>query len=247
MKKKLAVIILAAGKGKRLGGKSQKVVKKLLGRPMLIYLLDTLELLYPEKIVLIVGHKKEEVFEELRERKVEYAQQQVPRGTGDAVIKASGVMADYRGDVLILCGDVPFITADTLKNLVKEHAASDNSSTILTFNVDNPTGYGRIKRNGSGTVKSIVEELSATEEERRIGEVNSGIYVFDKEELFTALNKVQPDPVKGEYYLTDVIEILSREGKRIGTCTTGKPEECMGINTEEDFIKAETLLKERIK
>ncbi|HNS32370.1 MAG TPA: sugar phosphate nucleotidyltransferase [bacterium] len=243
MGKKLAVLILAAGKGKRLGGQSQKVVRTLLGKPLLLYLLETIDSLHPQRIVLIVGYKKEEVFAQLKERKVEYAEQNLPKGTGHAVMQASSILKEYSGDILILCGDVPFITISTLRKLLEKHKKSGNCGTILTVVMENPFGYGRIKRNGKGSVKSIIEEINATGEEKEIKEINAGIYVFDKMELFKALNDVVPDKVKGELYLTDVVEILSSSGKKIDTHTTDKPEECLGINTLEDMIKAETFLK----
>jgi len=247
MRTHLAVVVLAAGQGKRLGGKSQKVVRKILGKPILLYLLDTIEKISPDKIVIIVGHKKEEVFEQLKNKSVQYAEQNVPRGTGDAVMQAKKVLKNYKGDILILCGDVPFITAGTLGRLVRTHKMNENCGTILTAFLDNPTGYGRIKRNGDGNVLSIVEELNATERERTIKEVNAGIYVFNKSRLFYALDKVLPDKVKKEYYLTDVVSILSLYEKKIGTYTTERPEECMGINSIEDMEKAKRFLLEKEK
>mgnify|MGYP000918405688 FL=1 len=246
MKRKLVVLILAAGKGKRLGGESQKVVKKLFDKPLLLYLIETVEMLKPDRIVLVVGHKKEEVFEQMKDRKVEYVEQQLPMGTGHAVMQADEVLKDYHGDILILCGDVPFITISTLKKLIETHTSNRNCGTILTVYPENPFGYGRIIRNGKGTVESIAEEINATEEEKAIKEVNAGVYIFNKKKLFTALKYLKPDRIKGEYYFTDVVEILSSQGQTINTYTTDKPEECIGINTSEDFRKAETLLR-RIK
>ncbi|MBN1445923.1 MAG: NTP transferase domain-containing protein [Candidatus Omnitrophica bacterium] len=244
MKTNLAVIILAAGQGKRLGGESQKVVKKISGRPMLLYLVNTIERLSPERIILIVGFKKEEIFEQMEGIAVEYAEQKVLRGTGDAVLQAKKILDDYRGDILILCGDVPFITGETLNSLIAEHRESGNCGTILTAFLDNPFGYGRIKRNGAGNVASIVEELNASEDEKAIKEINSGIYVFDKKALFLALDKVLPDEIKKEYYLTDVVKILSSMGEKMGTYTTRRPQECMGINNIHDFEEAQRFLSE---
>jgi bifunctional UDP-N-acetylglucosamine pyrophosphorylase/glucosamine-1-phosphate N-acetyltransferase len=245
MKTNLAVIILAAGQGKRLGGESQKVVKKISGRPMLLYIVNTIEKLSPDRIILIVGFKKEEVFEQLKDRAVEYAEQKVLRGTGDAVMQAKNILNNYDGDVLILCGDVPFITESTLNSFIAKHRESGNCGTVLTAFLENPFSYGRIKRNGAGNVASIVEELNASEEEKAIKEINSGIYVIDNKSLFLALEKVLPDAIKKEYYLTDVIKILSSMGEKIGTYTTRSPQECMGINSIHDFEKAKQFLSER--
>ncbi len=247
MKTHLAVVILAAGHGKRLGGKSQKVLRKILGKPIILYLLGTIEKISPDRVVVIVGYKKEEVFEQLEGRKVQYAEQKVLRGTGDAVMQAKSTLKNYKGDVLILCGDIPFITSDTLGSLFSVHKAGKNCGTILTAFLSNPSGYGRIKRNGDGNVHSIVEELNATQKERAIKEVNTGIYVFNKRKLFHALDRVLPDKVKKEYYLTDVISILSSEGEKIGTYTTEKSDECMGINNLDDIEKAKQFLKKKEK
>ncbi|HOL21972.1 MAG TPA: sugar phosphate nucleotidyltransferase [bacterium] len=234
----LVITILAAGQGKRLGGESQKVVRKILGKPMLLYLFNTIEKLTPYKIIVVVGYKKEEVFEQLMDKKVEYVEQMLLKGTGDAVLQTKRVLTNYKGDILILCGDVPFVTINTLNNLITTHRDEKNDGTILTTFVDNPTGYGRIKRDKKRNVLSIVEELNTTPEEKDIKEINAGIYIFKKEPLFDALSRVEPDKIKNEYYLTDVIKILSNKGKRIGTYTTETPEECLGINSIPDIEKA---------
>ncbi|MGI6595166.1 MAG: NTP transferase domain-containing protein [Elusimicrobia bacterium] len=242
MDSNLAVVILAAGKGKRLGGASQKVLREILGKPMLLYLLDTIEKINPQKTIIIVGYKKEDVFKQLKSKRVEYAEQLHLKGTGDAVLQAKMHLENYQGDVLILCGDVPFITTKTINNLILAHRKTDNTATILTALIDNPTDYGRIKRDGEGRVLAIVEELSATAEEKSIKEINTGIYIFKKEPLFDALSKVALDEIKKEYYLTDVIKILSDEGKTIGTHMTETPEESLGINSVEDIEKATHFL-----
>ncbi len=244
MKTHLAVVVLAAGQGKRLGGKSQKVVRKILGKPILLYLLNTIENLAPDRVIIIVGYKKEEVFEQLKDRNVQYAEQNIPRGTGDAVLQARKALRNYEGDILILCGDIPFISQETLSSLVSAHKKNKNCGTILTAVIDNPTGYGRIKRNEGGNVQSIVEELNATESERAIREVNAGIYVFNKKKLFSALDRLLPDAVKKEYYLTDVVSMLSLQGEKIGTYTTERPDECLGINSIEDIERAKNFLIE---
>jgi len=248
MDSNLAVIILAAGQGKRLGGESQKVVREILGKPMLLYLFEAIEKLTPYKIIVVVGYKKEEVFEQLKNKKVEYAEQTVLKGTGDAVLRAEESLINYKGDVLVLCGDVPFVTIGTLNKLISTHRQKKNCGTILTAFLDVPTGYGRIKKDGQGRVLAIVEELNATPEEKSIKEINAGIYIFKKEPLFNALLQVQPDKIKKEYYLTDTVKILSDSGKIIGTYTTETPEECLGINSIKDIEKAtQFLLTRRMK
>ncbi|MCM8762096.1 MAG: sugar phosphate nucleotidyltransferase [Candidatus Omnitrophica bacterium] len=242
MDSNLVIIILAAGQGKRLGGESQKVVREILGKPMLLYLFNTIEKLKPYKTIVVVGYKKEEVFEQLKDKNVEYAEQTSLKGTGDAVLQTKGLLTDYKGDILILCGDVPFVTIETLNKLITTHRDQKNDGTILTAFVDNPTGYGRIKRDEKRKVLSIVEELNASPGEKDIKEINAGIYIFKKEPVFEALSKVKPDKIKNEYYLTDVVKILSTEGKKIGTYTTETPKECLGINSIKDIEEATHFL-----
>jgi len=241
----LAVIILAAGQGKRLGGNSQKVVRKVLGKPILLYLFSTIEKIYPDRIVVVVGYKKEEVFEQLKGKNVEYAEQKTPRGTGDAVLQTRNLLENYKGNVLILCGDIPFITVGTLDRLISTHKNNKSCGTILTTFLNKPSGYGRIKRNGAGGVVAIVEELNATEEERTIKEVNAGIYIFNRNKMFSALNRVLPDRIKKEYYLTDIVSIIASRGGKIGTYTTENPKECMGINNIKDLEEAKRFLMKR--
>ncbi len=245
MSNNLIVVVLAAGQGKRLGTEEQKVVRRLLGKPILSYLLTTIKQLLPEKIVIVVGHKKESVRAQLEGEPVTYAEQPCPMGTGDAVMKAQSAIGDYPGDILILCGDVPFLTRATLQDLINLHRARHNAGTILTALVDHPTGYGRIRKNESGNVVGIVEEVNASPEERKINEINAGVYVFQGRHLFAALAQLEPDPVKGEYYLTDVIKIFSRDGRPMSAHRTLHPEETIGINTVEDLHQAEELLRRR--
>ena len=242
--KNLVAVILAAGQGKRLGGQSQKVVRALLGKSILSYLLGTVKKLNPSKIIMVVGHRKEEVFADMRKEEVLYVEQPEPAGTGDAVRRVHPRLKHYQGDVLVLCGDVPFLTLRTLRNLLSQHRRKKTSCTLLTAWMKKPTGYGRIKRNGWGSVVGIVEEVNASAAEKKIKEVNAGVYVFKSQSLFSALRQVRPDPVKGEYYLTDVIEILVNQGQRLSSYLTPTPEETMGINTPDDLRRAEKFLRE---
>ncbi|MCD6408017.1 bifunctional UDP-N-acetylglucosamine diphosphorylase/glucosamine-1-phosphate N-acetyltransferase GlmU, partial [bacterium] len=155
------------------------------------------------------------------------------------------IFKNYSGNILILYGDMPFITLETINALFNTQIKNNAVCTILTGIVEDPTGYGRIIRNENGEVKAIVEELNATEEEKKIKEINCGIYIFKSEFLFPALQKLKPDPIKGEYYLTDVIKILKDEGRKISTYTTKLIEETIGINTPEDLKKAEKFLTKR--
>ena len=237
-------VILAAGYGKRLGGNTQKVIHKLLGKPILLYLLETIRKLEFENIIIVVGYKKEEVFKELKDfDNIEYVEQPVLLGTGDAVKRTEKILKDYKGDILVLCGDTPFLREETLRKLCKIHQNEKSVCTILTAIVEDPTGYGRIKRDKNGKVIEIVEEVDATPEEKKIKEINGGVYVFNTSFLFPALSMIKKNPLKGEYFLTDVIKILSQNTHKISTYSTPTPQEILGINTVEDLKRAEEILK----
>lgn len=243
MDNNLVVVILAAGQGKRLGGENQKVVCNLLGKPILSYLLDTVKKLVPSKIIVVVGHRKEEIFAQLQGEKVCYVEQSVPLGTGDAVKQAKTRLENYRGDILVLCGDIPFLTYGTLNKLIVLHRQEQGVCTLLTARVKDPTGYGRIKRNKEGLVVGIVEEINTTNQEKHINEINAGVYIFQGKPLFDSLREVNPDSRKGEYYLTDVIGIFSQEKQKVSAYCTRFPEETMGINTREDLKRAQLFLQ----
>lgn len=236
---KTAAIVLAAGYGKRLGGENQKTLTRILGKPLLTYLIGTLKNCHPDRIIIIVGFQKEKVIDELKDEPVVFVEQSQLLGTGHAVMMAEGALSDFSGNVLILCGDVPFLTSDTIKRLQDTHQYEFADCTLLTAIVQNPFGYGRIIRNQNSEIIRIVEEINANEEEKKIKEINAGVYIFEKVALFDALKKIKPDPVKKEYYLTDVIALLITEGKKVASWTTPTPEETIGINTPEDLKKAE--------
>jgi len=242
---KLAFVILAAGMGKRLGGENQKTVKKILGKSMLSYLLETIKKFNPEKIIIVVGFKKEEIFEELKGEKVEYVEQKELKGTGDAVLCTESLLKDYNEDIVVLNGDVPFITEKTLRELIKIHRENGNSCSFLTVKLPDPKGLGRVIKDGNGKVLEIIEEINANEEQKKIDEVNAGVYVFNSKDLFPALKKIKPNPIKKEYFLTDIIKIFNSENKKISTYLTNDPDETIGINTPEDLKKAEKIIKKR--
>lgn len=242
MRNNTALVILAAGYGKRFGGENQKTLTKILGKPLIAYLIDTVKKCNPERIVIVVGFQKERVIEELKGENVIFVEQTQLLGTGHAVMTCKKVFYDFNGNILILCGDVPFLTLETIRKLQEVHNQTCADCTVLTAIVDNPYGYGRIKRNQQGEMEKIVEELSTNPEEKQIREINSGVYMFKKKELFESLNKIQPNPIKKEYYLTDVVEIFIKNGKKVSTWTTQTPEEIIGINTMQDLMKAKQYL-----
>jgi len=240
-----SVVILAAGKGARMKSSVQKVLHTIFGKSMISHIVEIVQSLDPDKILVVVGHQKEAVKKNLTRNGVEFVEQLKPLGTGDAVKQTEKILKNYQGDILILCGDTPLLQAKTLKSLLKLHRRKQTAVTILTARLKNPFGYGRIKRNNTGEVEAIVEETDARPEERRIKEINSGVYLFSAPKLFRSLSLVKPDNVKGEYYLTDAIRILRDSGERIAACLAKEPEEALGVNTPADLEIAQQILISR--
>lgn len=239
----LAVIIMAAGKGTRMQSDLPKVLHPANGRPLVDYVIEKSQSLGPEQIVLIIGHQAEMVKKATKHRRLSYALQEPQRGTGHAVMQASPLLRDFSGDVIILSGDAPLFTTATLRDLASFHRSTGATATVLTAWVDDPTGYGRvIRKPDSDEVVRIVEQKDATENEKSVREINSGVYVFDASGLFSALDKITDDNAQGEYYLTDVFGICFAEGKRVCAFRIEDPDEIRGINTPEQLRQAEALL-----
>ncbi len=243
----LATVILAAGKGTRMKSDLPKVLHPLNQRPMIEYVIDTAEQIGSDKIVLIIGHKRELVVEAVKHRGVEFAVQEPQLGTGHAVLQTAPHFRDYRGDVLVLSGDVPLLRPESLRKLIEVHQTEQPLATLLTTKMDDPTGYGRVVRDAQGFVKQIVEEKDADEQTRRIKEINVGIYMFRCKELFETLPLVKNDNRQGEYYLPDVLKIYVERGEKIAAVVTEDVEETHGINTVEQLKNAEQILLSRVK
>ena len=192
-----------------------KVVHKIYGKEMIARVVETAMRAGIKDIVTIVGHKREDVEAVLKDS-VTYAYQEELLGTGHTTMQAIPYLKDKKGKVVILYGDVPIVRPETLQKLIAKSIKEDNDATVLTAMVPNPTGYGRIIRDEVGHVKEIVEERDATEEQKKISEINSGLYCFDIQELISALEKITPNNVQGEYYLTDVIKIMNDKGLKVG-------------------------------
>lgn len=243
----LATVILAAGKGTRMNSDLPKVLHPLNNKPMISYVVDTAEQTGSQKTVLVIGHKKELVEEAMKDRKVEFAVQEVQLGTGHAVMQAKDALAGFEGNILVLSGDVPLLRASTLKKLIDIHQESGSMATLLTTHMEDPTGYGRILRDDTGHVVRIVEEKDANEEIRTINEINVGIYVFKAAELFAALPHVKNDNRQGEYYLPDVLKIYVERGEKLSAVVTEDTEETHGINTVEQLQNSEKILDSRLQ
>lgn len=240
---KLKTLILAAGKGTRMKSDMPKVIHKVNGIPMITKIIDTLSGLNPEENILILGHKKEEVLKVVGEN-CDYVLQTEQLGTGHAVIQAKEKLEGYDGDVMILYGDTPLLRESTLKSLYKYHKESGAVTTILTSIYENPFGYGRIVKE-DGLVKAIVEEKEATEEIKKIKEVNAGVYCFNSKELFKALDKIDNNNEKGEYYLTDVIGIQVSENKKVQSFILEDKMEILGVNSKVELAQAGKVLRDR--
>ncbi len=241
----LSTVIMAAGKGTRMKSDLPKVLHKINNRPLVHYVIDLARALESEKIVLIVGHKRELVKEACAGLPVDFAVQEPQLGTGHAVQMTESFFKQYHGDILVLSGDVPLLTKATLSELVQVHQQNQAFATLLTSELEDPTGYGRVLRDANDAVYKIVEHKDATEAERAINEINVGIYIFKSADLFAALKKVTNDNAQGEYYLPDVISIFINEGKKVLAVKTKNFDETRGINTVDQLKEAETILNQR--
>lgn len=240
-----AAIILAAGEGKRMKSKYPKVLHKICGKPMIHYVINCVRETGVSKLFVVVGHKSEDVMENIDES-VQFVNQEQQLGTGHAVMQAREALRDFDGSVLILCGDTPLITSDTIETIIKAQKERDLACVVLTTEMDDPTGYGRVIRDTNGNIERIVEEKDAVPAEKEITEINSGIYVFDSRLLFESLDKLSCNNVQGEYYLTDVIEILRVSGHTVGAVKAADPKELMGVNNKKELAEANRIMRSKI-
>lgn len=236
-------MILAAGKGTRMNSDLPKVLHRLGGKPLITHVLDTARALNPDRLLVIVGHRSEEVIKVLTNTDGEHVIQDPQLGTGHAVLQTRSALSAFVGDIVVLSGDVPLLKAATLRRLIEAHRLENASATVLSAHTDNPAGYGRIARNPDGQFERIVEEREASPEEKTIKEINSGVYCFQKNDLFCALNHVKTDNSKGEYYLTDVISILKKSDKIVQVYEFAEFQEVRGINTPAELAEAEDVLQ----
>jgi len=246
----LDVLVLAAGLGTRMRSDLAKVLHRLDGRPLINHVCRTATALAPRKIYVVIGHQGEDVktvvLEELDEEQVAFVWQEKQLGTGDAVNAAREYLAGSDSTTVVLSGDVPMIRAETLAALVQEHRNyldHGAACTILTVKLKDPTGYGRIVRDKDDRFLRIAEQKDATEDEREIREINSGIYCFNTRLLFAALSKVQNDNAQGEYYLTDVPALLNDAGENIAIYRHNDSREIEGINDRAQLADIERLLR----
>jgi len=242
IEKRFCTLILAAGKGTRMKSDLAKVLHVLNGKPLLHYSIEAAKKAGAEKIVAVIGHQADIVRKVFAGSGCVFVEQNPQLGTGHAVLQAKDVLADYKGLTVILCGDVPLLKASTIKSLIDNHLANSAVVSVLTTVPPPPHAYGRIVKDDKGNVLKIVEHKDATEEEKKIGEINTGIYCVDTKFLFEALGKVTNHNQQGEYYLTDIVEIAVREGKKVKSFIADDYVEVMGINTVEELSRAEKHL-----
>jgi len=243
----VAAIVLAAGEGTRMKSDLAKPLIAVCGRPMLFHVLDQLAVAGVERVVVVVGARREQVVAALSPYHVEVAVQDPPMGTGHAVLCAEPLLKDFHGDVIVTYADVPLLRAESFLRLLDAHRASRAAATVLTAFYDDPTGYGRIVRQADGRFLQIVEEKEASDDVRVIREINTGVYVFEAPLLFAALRHIKPSSVKGELYLTDVIGILVRDGHQVVAVPTDDPTEVLGVNDRLQLAEAEAVARQRVR
>jgi UDP-N-acetylglucosamine diphosphorylase/glucosamine-1-phosphate N-acetyltransferase len=250
MEKNLTTVILAAGKGKRMNNpEKSKVMFELDGRPMIGYVVELALSMDSNPVIPVVGHQKQEVMDYLtlefnsQKDKIIFAHQDEQLGTGHAVMQTKEILSGFDGDVLILSGDVPLLTKTTLIQFIDFHRHGKYTASLISAIFDEPHGYGRIIRDENIEFVEIVEEKDATEEEKRINEINSGIYLVDCKFLFDALKNVNTQNAQGEYYLTDIFENFAQRGLRIGADPVFNNYEITGVNTLEQLKELENIYK----
>ncbi len=235
-------MILAAGQGTRMRSKLPKVLHQVAGLPMIAYVVEACRTVRAKRTLVIVGYQAERVREALAGEAVEFVHQEELRGTGHALLQAEEALSGFDGDLLVLSGDTPLVTPKTLENLVRVHREAQAQATVLTAQMSEPSGYGRVVRDGTGELLRIVEELEATPQERLIHEINTSVYCFAALPLFETLTAIRPSAVKGELYLPDVVGLLRERGGRVQAQRAADPDEVQGVNTRAELAAVHRFL-----
>ncbi|MBE0449411.1 MAG: bifunctional UDP-N-acetylglucosamine diphosphorylase/glucosamine-1-phosphate N-acetyltransferase GlmU [Clostridia bacterium] len=242
--KNLTTVILAAGHGKRMKSKLPKVLHQVGGQPMVKHVIDLAKAVQSDEVICVVGHGKEIVKEVLKEEQIIFVEQLEQLGTGHAVMMADQYIRN--GEILVLFGDAPLLSMETLETFVDFHRKNEYGASLISTHFSDPTGYGRIIRNSKQEFIKIVEHKDATDEERKVTEINSGIGLFRAELLKDSLGKLKNENNQSEYYLTDVFEIIRGCGHGIGAFVTGDPDELMGVNDRYSLSLAEKYMQSKI-
>ena len=243
----VAVIILAAGMGTRMKSGKAKVMHQILGKPMVMYVVETAKRVAGNNVILVLGNQANKVREIVRENnELIYVIQKDQLGTGHAVLCALPYIPEHIEDVVILCGDVPLLSSDTVIRLIDDHIKAKRDISLLAVEVDNPTGYGRVILDEDLHVSQIIEEADTTDEQQRIKTINTGIYCVKKEFLLNFLWKIKSDNAQSELYFTDIVEIGYKEKMVVGVLVGRDYEEVIGVNTYEDLMTAEAIMHKRL-
>jgi len=246
--KKISAIVLAAGKGIRMKSAIPKVLHEVGGLPMVQYPLEIVHAMKASSIVMVVGHEADQVKERFKAfPKLEYAVQAKQLGSAHAVLCAQKALKGFEGDVVILSGDVPLVTRETVQRLLAFHQEGQQALSLASFRLKKPTGYGRVIRDLSGAVIKIVEETDLSPEEKTVEEVNGGLYIARAPLLFKALQKIKLNPIKKEYYFTDLPQIFHQMGYGVGALLVEDYAELSGVNSRQDLAQAEQALQERLQ
>jgi len=244
---KCRVVLLAAGEGKRMRSSIPKVLHPLLSKPMILYVLEAVKALSPERTIVVVGRGAEEVKEALKGEELVFVLQQQQLGTGHAVMQARAHLDGFSGTTLVLYGDTPLLRAETLKELLELHHRKGATLTLMTALLPDPSGYGRILRDAQGELVEIVEDREAKERGLQdVKEVNGGVYAFKTPFLLSALEELRPSKAKGEYYLTDLVAVARRRGEKVLGFRAPDPAEILGVNTRAELAAAQRALASRI-
>ncbi|NJD67382.1 MAG: bifunctional UDP-N-acetylglucosamine diphosphorylase/glucosamine-1-phosphate N-acetyltransferase GlmU [candidate division NC10 bacterium] len=241
----LCTVILAAGQGTRMRSKLPKVLHPVAGLPMIAYVIEACRPLQAKRTLVIGGHQAERVKQALAGEAVEFVYQPEQRGTAHALLHTQDALAGFNGDLLVVSGDTPLLATQTLDVLLRAHREARALATVLTTDLSDPTGYGRVVRSATGGLLRIVEELEATPQERQIHEINAGVYCFAAQPLFEALQAIRPSAVKRELYLPDAIELLRDRAGGVRACRTADPDEVRGVNTRAELAEVHRLLWRR--
>ena len=238
---------MAAGISSRMNADIPKVLHQVCGRPMLSYVLDACRRAGVVKIYVVVGYGGQHVKETFStDSDIIWVNQQQQKGTAHAVLCCKQYLADFDGQTLVLCGDGPLVRPQTLKTLIETYRAEKPALVLATATLDDPTGYGRIIRNENGNITGIVEHNDCTDEQLRISEINPSYYLFNNKILFEAIQKVKPDNVKKEYYLTDALSIIIAAGHKVTAIPAVRPEEAMGINDRAQLDRVNKIMRQRL-
>ena len=219
-----------------------KVLHILNGKPLLRYVIDLAYKIKPDRIFVVVGFHKEEVKKKFVSENVEFIDQEEQLGTGHAVMQAKSFLRKFKGEVLVLSGDVPFLRESTVNEMIRDHRSTNAAVSILTAEKDNPSGYGRVVRNSNNNIERITEETDCSKTEKTINEINSGIYCFNKKFLLESLEEIDQNNVQNEYYLTDIVKMAFDNSLPVTSIKVSNSDEVNGINTIEDLVEAEKFL-----